>query len=276
MVAIDGDTIVVGSPKHDVAGKGDQGTAYIFARNWDGTAVGTADNWGQVAEITAADGLAGDNFGIAVDIDGDTVVVGAYKRDVSATDQGVAYIFTRNQGGADIWGEVTGMLAEDGAESDHFGAAVAIAGDTAVVGAPTHDVGGNLEQGAAYLFTRNRHGADHWDQVRQLTADDGAVEDHFGNFVTLDGNTVVVATPDDDSHQGAAYVFVLNQGAAYQWSQTQKLAAAVSDQFGSAVALSGNTLMVGARSADLGGNTAQGAVYLFVPGANIYLPLVVR
>lgn len=85
---------------------------------------------------------------------GDTVVVGACADDVGSNEvQGSAYVFERNYGGANAWGRITHLTASDGAEDDQFGGAVAVAGDTVVVGAQYHDVGSNGNQGAAYIFT---------------------------------------------------------------------------------------------------------------------------
>ncbi len=106
---------------------------------------------------------------------GDTAVVGASGADVGGRgDQGAAYVFYRDQGGADAWGQVGKLTAADGAAGDGLGDSVSVDGDTAVVGAGEADVGGNDDQGAAYVFYRNQGGADAWGQVAKLTAPDGA------------------------------------------------------------------------------------------------------
>ena len=85
-VAVSGDTAVVGAAGDDVGANADQGSAYVFARS------GTT--WTQQAQLTAADGAAGDCFGRSVAVSGDTAVVGASDDDVGAnTDQGSAYVF---------------------------------------------------------------------------------------------------------------------------------------------------------------------------------------
>jgi hypothetical protein len=100
-IAISGDMAVVGSLS---------GSAYIFARNQSG-----CDLWGEVAKLTASDAAAGDDFGYSVAISGDTVVVGADRDDGGS---GSAYIFTRNQSGGDLWGEVAKLTASDAAAGD--------------------------------------------------------------------------------------------------------------------------------------------------------------
>jgi hypothetical protein len=152
------------------------------------------------AKLTASDGAADDGFGYAVAISGDTVVVGAHGDDDNGDDSGSAYIFERNQGGTDNWGQVAKLTATDGATYDRFGGAVAISGDTVVVGAHQNGVG----SGSAYVFKRNQGGADNWDQTAKLTATDGAGGDLFGHAVAISGDTVVVGAFGDDASSGSA------------------------------------------------------------------------
>src|ERR1700730_12304775 len=120
----------------------------------------------QVTELTATDAASGDQFGYSIKISGDTAVVGAYQKNSST---GAAYIFERNKGGVDNWGQVQELTASDAAQGDEFGEKVAINGDTVVIGAENK----NLGTGAAYIFERNQGGiADNWGQVKELTADD--------------------------------------------------------------------------------------------------------
>jgi uncharacterized repeat protein (TIGR01451 family) len=260
-VAISGDTIVVGSLYGDgnVAGSG---SAYAFRRNEGGL-----NGWGQVAKLTAADGAAGDGFGVSVAISGDTIVVGAFCDEDNGANSGSAYVFRRNQGGADKWGQAVKLTAADGAAYDEFGVSVAISGDTVVVGSPG-DADHGADTGSAYVFRRNQGGADHWGQWTKLTAADGAAGDYFGISVAISGDTLVVGSPGDDDNgagSGSAYVFRRNQGGPGAWGRAAKLTAAdgaAGDQFGVSVAISGDTVVVGADGdADHGANT--GSAYIF-------------
>jgi len=260
-VAISGDTLVVGAHRADVGGNSGQGAAYVFYRNQGG-----ANAWGQVAKLTASDGAAGDYFGAAVSASGDTVVVGAY---LEGGGRGAAYVFYRDQGGPDAWGQVKKLVAEDGATGDWFGLDVSVAGDTAVVGSRHANISGRSDQGAAYVFYRDQGGADNWGQVRKLTAADGAAGDIFGHRVSLSGDTLVVgarwADVGGNSGQGAAYVFYRDQGGPDAWGQVKKLTAsdgAAGDEFGE-VSLSGDTLVVSSPHADVDGNDGQGVAYVF-------------
>jgi hypothetical protein len=121
-----------------------------------------SNNWGQVKKLTASDGLALSNFGGAVSVDKNTILVGSYDDDVNGNNsQGSAYIFERNLGGENNWGEVKKLIASDGSALDIFGASVSISGDTAIVGAFAHD-GPNADQGAAYIFERSAGGQNGW------------------------------------------------------------------------------------------------------------------
>jgi len=145
------------------------------------------------------------------------------------------------------------VTASDGATGSDFGIAVAIDGDTALIGA-SYDEGG---MGAVYVFTRT-DGV--WSEAQKLTADDGAANDWFGQSVALNGDTAVIgASQYLNFGNGAAYVFARSNGT---WSQVQKLAASDGvgrDQFGISVAVDGNTALVGA----FGASFYAGAAYVF-------------
>src|SRR5215813_3155703 len=251
-VAISGDTVVIGAPLNDIGASRDQGSAYVFTRN--------GAVWTQQQKLTANDGAANDSLGGSVAISGDTVVVGENIDKVGATEgHGSAYVFTRN---GTVWTQQQKLIADDGAEGDQFGRSVAISGDTLAVGAPFGDIGGNFSQGSAYVFTRS--GAV-WTLQQKLTADDGEAGDFFGLAVALNGDTLVVGAVND--HIGGN-VGALGQGSAYVfsrsgtvWTQRQKLIAddgAADDRFGSAVAFSGDTVVIGARLDDIDSNRDQG------------------
>ncbi|MFO0701523.1 MAG: FG-GAP repeat protein [Nitrospira sp.] len=226
------------------------------------------------AKLLAADGVVGDEFGISMAIAGDTVVVGAQGDDDKGSESGAAYVFVKPAGG---WtGTLTQsakLLAADGAADDWFGSSVAIAEDTVAVGAQGDDDKGDAS-GAAYVFVKLAGG---WTgtltQSAKLLAADGAASDLFGSSVAIAGDTVVVGARLDDNkgvNSGAAYVFVKPAGG---WigtlTQSAKLLAAdgtAEDQFGSSVAIAGDTVAVGALYDDDQG-VNSGAAYVFVKPA---------
>jgi len=216
----------------------------------------------QQAKLTAADGDRLGDLGFSVAASGPMVVVGAPGATVNGgSSQGAAYVFAESDGG---WSQQAELTAQDGAASDRFGSSVSASGTTVVVGAPDATVNGGSYQGAAYVFTQSDGG---WSQQAKLTAQDGAAYDAFASSVGVSGSTVVVGAPDaavnGGSSQGAAYVFTQTDGG---WSQQAKLTApdgARSDQLGSSVGISGNTVVVGAPQAVLNGHPHQGAAYVF-------------
>lgn len=244
-VAASGTTAVLGAPRDDDRGT-DAGAAYVFVR--------TGSTWTQQAKLTASDGFANDNFGGAVAISGDTVIIGAVYNDATNSDGGAAYVFTRT---GTAWTQQARLVASDAAPADQLGISVAIDGDTAVIG--TVDVDDRGERsGAAYVFART--GAA-WTQQAKLLADDGAEQDQFGIAVAVSGNTAMVgAYGDDDRGRSAGSVYVYDR-IGTTWGQSQKLLADDGldiDELGISIALAGDTAAIGAVFAGDGG-----AAYVF-------------
>jgi Cadherin-like beta sandwich domain/FG-GAP repeat len=273
--AISGDTLVVGAPFADGANNSqvDAGAAYVFFRD--------AGVWMQQAILTASNAEAGDQFGYSVDIDGDTIVVGAPMEDVAA---GAAYVFTRT---GNAWSEQAYLKASNAESGDFFGYRVAISGDTVAATAPQEssdafDPNNNFRQfsGAAYAFTRSGSA---WSQQALIKASNVGTSDRFGDSLDLSGDVMVVGSvyeASDGSSEannsvdraGAAYVFRRTSGA---WAQEAYLKAVSPDPidfFGIAVAVSGNTIVVTVPSDDsslAGGGTdnnleGSGGAFVFV------------
>lgn len=259
-VAIDKDVVVVGAPLDDIDTNLDQGSAYVFSR-------GRSSNkaWVEVERLVASDGVAFDSFGRTVAISRNTVVVGA-SLDSSGDDalQGAAYLFERDRGGPNNWGELKKLLASDGTAGDNFSNSVAISRNTVVVGAPGKD--------AAYIFERDKGS---WGEVQKLVASDGEAGDGFGSSVAISRKKVAVGAPlddvlpiiEDDLNQGSVYIFSYNRGGKSAWGQTEKLLASdrgSGDLLGNAVAIDGKTVVAGAER-HLEGNFGfdHGAAYIF-------------
>ena len=260
-VAIDGDVMVVGAPFDDVSGV-DSGAASVFVRE--------LGLWSRVAELSAGDGVGGDEFGESVAVDGDVIVVGARNDDDGGVDSGSAYVFVKPVSG---WATATSNLkltALDAAAYDGFGGSVAIEGDTVVVGASGDDDNGS-NSGSVYVFTEPAAGWASATSNVKLTASDGAADDGFGGSVAIEGDTVVVgASGDDDNGSNSGSVYVFTEPAAGGWVSAAgnvKLTAsdgAAGDGFGASVAIDGGTVAVGAASDDDDDNgTDSGSVYLF-------------
>jgi hypothetical protein len=315
-VAIDGDTMVVGAPSENTGATGvngppsdvsatNSGAVYIFVRS--------GASWIQQAYIKASNRESYDEFGRSVGIDGDTVVVGAPYEDSSATgvdgsqssnsasDSGAAYVFSRTGG---TWAQQAYLKASNTGADDHFGETVAVSGGTVVVGASSEDsaattvngdAGSNTAggAGAAYVFTRS---GTNWAQQACLKASNAETGDAFGWSVTVSGETVVVGAVGEDSAStgvnggssdnsadtsGAAFVFTRSGTAWAQQSYLKAINTENSDNFGLAVALDDDTLVVGAPGEDgaargVNGNPASnaldsaGAAYVYTRSAGIW------
>jgi hypothetical protein len=194
----------------------------------------------------ASDGTPDDYFGRALAISGETVLIGANGKD--NTDGGV-YVFTRS---GINWAEQQELRGSDVSFQDLFGSAVAISGETAIISA----YGKTNGQGAVYVFTRT-DGI--WSEQQKLTASDAAIGDYFGVTLAMSGDTIAIGTTNKDDSQGAVYIFTRTNGI---WAEQQKLSASDAvprDFFGISVALTDDTLLIGAS----GKNNLQGAVYVF-------------
>jgi hypothetical protein len=253
-VAISGDTVVVGADGDDIGANTDQGSAYVFVRS--------GATWSQQQKLVATDGVTRDNFGFSVAISGETIVVGAYQ------DKGAAYVFIRS---GIIWSQQQKLVPTDGAAGDNFGYSVAISGDTIVVGALGIEVGADVPRGSAYVFVRS---GTKWTQQAKLTAFNGDGVAGIGNSVSINGDTLVIGHPYDyfggNASQGSAYVFV-RSGTV--WTQQARLTAsdgAAGDDFGYSVAISGETIVVGALLDTVRTTTGQGSAYVFVRSGTVW------
>ncbi len=227
-------------------------------------------------KLRGEDTVVGDLFGGAVAASGNTIVIGAPGVSDSKTvlDTGAVYVMTRN---GKTWGaENIKLTASDAKPKDGFGEAVAISGNTIIVGVPKADDNGE-SSGAAYIFRRE---GSSWVQETKLTPSDAAPEEQFGRDVAIDGDVAIVGMwkdPDnifdvpgsllDESYgQGSVYVFE-NQGGA--WLEQVRLIPSelrkngVSDGFGNTVAIHGDYLAVGAENTNVNDIEDAGAVYIF-------------
>jgi len=309
-VAISGNTVVVGAYREDSSARGvngnqsdnftlDSGAAYVFVRN------GTS--WQQQAYLKASNTSASDFFAHFAAVSGDTIVIGATGEDSAATgvngnqndnnavDSGAAYVFVRS---GTTWSQQAYLKASNTGAGDAFGSAVAISGDTIVVGAPNEasagiGIDGNqndntaINAGAAYVFVRT---GTNWVQQAYLKASNTGAEDQFGNFVAISADTIVISAHYESSsatgvngnqnnnnaiRSGAVYVF---RRTGSNWIQEAYLKSSntdAEDRFGRHIAISGDTILAGAyreASAATGVNGNQndnsrpysGAAYVFV------------
>lgn len=217
---------------------------------------------------------ANDHFGGAIAISGDTLVVGAYMESGSATtingpdddlaqESGAVYVYTKETTG---WVQQAYLKAHNARANHRFGRSVAIDGDTIVVGAPGEDSldkpteGGSTDTGAVYVFTRS---GKTWTEQAYLKASNADAKDEFGASVAIKGDTIAVGATGEAStaygldgdqnsnnaeYSGAVYLFSRTNS---KWEQIHYIKAYNSlywYQFGNAVALSEDMLVVGSKT----------------------------
>lgn len=311
-IALDANTLVIGANRESSSASGangDQsnndlersGAVYVFALDDEG-------GWVQQAYLKASNTGSFDNFGNSVAIFGDTLVVGApFENGASSgvngeqnndgIGNGAAYVFARDESG--VWTQQAYLKASNSHEYAWFGWSVAISGNTVVVGArgersSATGVNGNqsndnwAESGAAYVFVRDDEGI--WSQQAYLKASNTDLFDEFGRVLAIDGDTLVVGAAreassavgingdqsrNDAFFSGAAYIFS-REGT--NWTQDAYLKASNTgsgDSFGRSVAVSGDSVIVGApgegsNAVNINGDQANndapgsGAAYVFI------------
>jgi hypothetical protein len=293
VVSLSGGTLAVGAPFEDALSTGvdgaqenggaNVGAVYVFSRD--------GDTWRQEAYVKASNAGNIDLFGTSLELEGDRLVVGAPWEDSAATtvngeqandsaqNSGAVYVFERETDG---WAQVAYLKGSYSEANDEFGKAVATSGDTLAVGAPgesSSQLGVDAEpadalesdSGAVYVFERD--GAS-YRQTALLKASNADAEDAFGGFLALDGDTLAVsavgeATANGDGTTsneslpdvGAVYVFERRAGSWAQAAYLKPTSPGTEYYFGRSLALSGDTLVVGALADSR--TTRTGAVYVF-------------
>ncbi len=219
-------------------------------------------------------------YGAALSMSDDTLLVGAPSMDGAATDSGVVWIYELDPSGAsvlDVAVPAGSLVAADGATGDEYGASVSVEGDVIVVGAPGHDLGWQLimaylnDSGAAYVYGREIDTLGPWnDQAKlHLEFELGGREagDRFGASVATFRGNILVGAPKRDIHPSNGSV-TANAGAAFLYSplKTEDFSVrrafaglgnddrSADNRFGASVAFGDRLLFVGAPRADTDGN----------------------
>jgi len=271
------------------------GAVFVYTRS--------GNNWSQQSYIKASNSGPEDQLGRAVALSGDTIVAGANKEDTGSDDSGAVYVFTRS---GTAWSEQAILKASNSDADDQFGNGVDIDGDTIVVWAEreasnqrsiTNGTGGsdnnsNQFSGAVYVYTRT---GTNWSQQAYIKSSNNDASDNFGYSLSIDGDTLAVASPGDDSNQNtitngtssSTDNSLANSGAVFvytrsvtNWSQQAyiKPSNPHDASFGTTVSLKGDLLVVGSAgedssttsiiygssaSSDPSGDNNNGAVYVF-------------
>jgi len=298
-VFVDGDTAVVSASSDDHSGYADPGSVYVFTRDggvWTEqqklTASDAGDNqnfgfglslhgdtlvvsslaekvytfnrvgglWFEHQILSASDSQPGNRFQ-NVAINADTIAVGACGAPGGPTEAGAVYVFARSGG---IWTEQQKLTASDGSVGDCLGGGIAVVADTVIATAAFNDHSNLSNPGAGYVFTRS---GDTWTEVQKLTASDPDDGDLFGYWVAAEGDMAVIGAAEADhsgvQNAGSAYFFSRAGDNWYERDEVTAFDPGVGDVFGAGVALSGDTVIVGAILDDHSDLTDAGSVYVF-------------
>ncbi len=278
----DQNTLIVSDPSYDAptptgGTNSDQGAVFVFGRD-----VGGDNSWGLIRQITATDhqlpnGALSKRLGEVMAVSDGRLVVSAAAGSLTS-DQKFFYVFEKDRGGANQWGQVMGAKLEGTTLGLFgFGSAVALSGDLIIIGSPGERyqpdplVEPEIGRGALFFFGRNQGGTDRWGLLPggKVYAPDGATNDFFGWSLSLDGNRMAVGAPGRNLSAslvdaGVVYLLEKSNGA---WNFTadriSPLDAAAGDEFGSTVRLRGNLLAASAAGDDVAGSNDAGSASLF-------------
>ena len=252
-VAVDGATLAIG----------DFGANKTYIHERD---LGGPGSWGERTVLVPSNVAAGDEFGRWIDLAGDLFVGGGDDQTFAGQLSGQAWVFERDLGGPDAWGQAANLKPSDRGQLIAFGSAVAADGAEALVGAQDWENAADEEVGAAYLYRRDQGGPGSWGEVQRLEASDPDEDDLFGAAVAISGDTLAIgAWGDDEGGYQAGAVYLFERGSGGLFAETHKrLAADTYDdiRFGYALDLDGDVLVVGAYGADPFG-VDSGAAYVF-------------
>lgn len=254
-VSLSVDRALIGATNYDDTINGtNSGAAYVF--DYDGS------NWLQSAILTATAGSSNDQLGVSVSLDSNKALVGTsqYDDDDNGINTGATYLFELDTG---VWSQTKQFIASDGVDDDKFGVSVSLSGNRVAIGASQTDENFS-NSGSVYIYDFDED-SEIWTETK-LTANDAATANRFGVSVSLKGDRFIAGARDgagNVSFSGSAYIFDLENGNN-TWSQTEIFSSdgASGDGFSSAVALSGDRVLIGAQFDDDNGNQS-GSAYVF-------------
>ncbi len=252
-VAGDNYRVVVGAWGEDDQGNS-TGAVYLYEKD--------GNLWEQTNRFKPGDGNGYEAFGKAVDIESNTIIVGA-PDDIDPTTSGAAYVYEYISGG---W-EPTKLTPPDGANGDSFGSSVSVSGEYIAIGASKHDLPDFKGAGVVYIYKKGVSSWDHEATISLTGVGAGPyADDNFGSCVSLDGNRIAIGAhkrngPENTVQDvGAVFIFV-REGTT--WSLEKRLdppQAVANAWFGKSVALDGDDIAVGSPTNSA---TTAGDVYAF-------------
>ncbi|HTG56415.1 MAG TPA: FG-GAP repeat protein, partial [Niabella sp.] len=238
-LALSGNRLIVGAIYADSF----RGAAYVYNLN--------GNTWTQQQRIVPTDVAENDTFGSAVATNGTQLVVTSVGKDQR---KGSAYVYSL---AGSTWVQQQKLVASDGIAEDNFGQSAAMSANTIVIGS----YGDDDYRGAAYVFGI---AGSSWSQQQKLTAASRTQNEGMGYSMSISGNNLVISGAGGDingvTSPGAAYIFSTT-GTTY--TQQQRFPGVAGEWFGSAVALNGGDLLIGASLSSVGGVASSGSIQVY-------------
>jgi hypothetical protein len=246
-VAIQGNTVIVGA-RFAPVGSLKAGAAYVFMKH--------GDSWHYEDKIVSPAPEAEDNFGRALAIQGNLLIVTARK---TIDEEGAAYVFVNRHG---TWIHQANLEANDPTKGAYFGQSVDIQGDVIAIGARNANPNG---AGGFYLFRKSRDG---WVEIAKVTPSDGQFDDQYGFTIAISGDVITVGARRADhtgaKNAGAAYVYSLKRDSVKLVTKLTASDSSAGDEFGQSIAIVGDVIAVGAWRDDITEkDDNKGSIYLF-------------
>ena len=270
---LDDNYIVVGQPNVPLGGVLNAGRVEIYAKDQGGV-----DNWGLIKTINAPNLPTGDNniqFGVSVSLNNNMLAVGARLEEDVYNDDGVAYIFYKDQGGVDNWGQVKRITCPIGSSGFYFGEGIDIKNNTLVITARRTNQTGFVQSGSGFVFKKDEGGADNWGYVKRILPYEPKRYGSLGMITSMnnDASRIMIgsriATSSNGYAGGAAEIFYKDQGGTDNWGGVKDITPygdlKGTNSFaieGAGVDFAGDIIAVGAVT-DGEGAASAGAVYIF-------------
>ncbi len=203
------------------------GVVYLFERQVDGS-------WAKVRSFDCPDLLVFDNFGQTLDLHEDVLVVGAPGDSEDFRGAGVVYVFERHAGGPNYWGNVLKTASSPNRVDGAFGSAVSVYEGAFAVG--SYDESSSSDRHGDYYFRPDGTGG--WAQVQRTLVDyAGNARERFPMSFALHGSFSLTLVQD-------AGRFYLRKSGTTSWEDLAETTVPLSEDFGSAIHMSGSTILV--------------------------------
>ena len=261
-VSINGNNAVVSGIRVGKQNKSSMGTAYIFSKN------PKSSKWTRVAELIPQNLINSETYGQSLSIFGEVVVIGDRGNPLN-NDGGSAFVFSKNSGGDNNWGQIAHLKPDISSAFDWFGTSVSAYENNILVGSPGYSEDDDGSIGCAYVFSQKSGFSNKWIQTAHLKPRAPSRYAYFGSSLSISSDRLIIGAFRDEKIKGSATIFSFDN-ITNEWKHESKLTAPYGnngDQFGLSVSIDGDLAIVGAPGKDEP-LTHSGCAYFFVKDKN--------